>query len=88
MSLESETCAVLLRWTSGRVVTKILRSLLGRLRNGLIIQGDGHLILDNWIHDIAATFWVNNRQIYLAYCSFLVRGGLFDTGSRPSVVDE
>ena len=28
-----------------------------------------------------------NRPIYMALCSFLVLGGLLNTGSRPSVVD-
>ena len=25
-------------------------------------------------------FWAKNRPIYIAYCSFLVQGGLLDTG--------
>ena len=33
-------------------------------------------------------FWGKNRPIYMVQCSFLVLGGLLDTGSRPSVVND
>ena len=45
----------------------------------------GPLIL---IHDFVATFGVNDRPIYMALGGLLVWGGLLDTGSRPSVVDD
>ena len=41
-----------------------------------------------WIHDFVATFGVNGRPIYMESCSKLVWGGLLETGSRPSVVDD
>ena len=46
---------------------------------------EGHWYL---IHDFVATFWVNGRPIYMVLCNQFVRRGPFDTGSRPSVVDD
>ena len=41
----------------------------GGLWKGVIIERNFCLILDPWF---LATFGVNNRQIYMAYCSFFV----------------
>ena len=39
--------------------------------------------------DFVATFGVNNAPIsYMSNCSFLVHGGLLDTGSCSSVADD
>ena len=40
------------------------------------------------ILDFVATFGVNDRPIYMALCSKVVQGGLLDTGSKHSVVED
>ena len=59
--------------------------IMGGLCKGSIMEGEGHLILDPWF---LVTFGVNNMQIYMALCGQLVLGGLLNTGSRSSVVDD
>ena len=54
-------------------------------KDSLMILGEGRCY---WIHVFVATFGVKDRLIYMALGSKLVWGGLLDTGSRPSVVDD
>ena len=41
---------------------------------GSILQEEG---------DFVASFGVNNTPIYMSQCSFIIRGGLLETGSSP-----